>query len=147
MEWLSGLIGFLAGALVTVQAGSNAKLKESFGAPLPALVVNYLFGITVIVGGILLGKQPLPALAQIRSAPWWAWIGGLAGAAYGLTAIVLAHSLGAATLVGLTVSGQLIASVLFDHFGWLGFEVHPAGWARIGGCALMLVGFGLIARY
>jgi len=90
---------------------------------------------------------PWPALGQIGRAPWWAWLGGAAGAFYGVAAIMLANSLGAATLMALAASGQLLASVAFDHFGWLGFAVHPAGWARIAGCLFMIGGFVLIARY
>ena len=56
-------------------------------------------------------------------APWWSWIGGLFGATYGLTAILLASRMGAATLTALVVTGQLICAVVLDHFGWLGFDV------------------------
>jgi bacterial/archaeal transporter family-2 protein len=45
------------------------------------------------------------------------------------------------------VSGQVMCSVLLDHFGWIGFDTHPAGVGRVVGCALMLVGFVLIARF
>ena len=51
--------------------------------------------------------------------------------------------LGATALV---VTGQLVCSVLLDHFGWLGFTEHAAGIGRIVGCLLMLAGFFLIAR-
>lgn len=78
---------------------------------------------------------------------WWAWIGGLAGAVYGLTAILLAYRLGAATLMASVVTGQVVASVLLDHFGWLGFEVHSATVWRLLGAALMVVGVVLIARF
>ena len=63
--------------------------------------------------------------------PWWAWTGGLSGAVYGLAAVIFASQLGAATLTSLVVAGQLMASVIFDHFGWIGFDVHPAGLGRI----------------
>jgi transporter family-2 protein len=34
-----------------------------------------------------------------------------------------------------------------DHFGWLSFDVHPAGWERIAGCSLMVIGLTLIAKF
>jgi len=40
-----------------------------------------------------------------------------------------------------------VSSVIFDHFGWLSFEVHTAGIGRVGGCALMILGLILIAKY
>jgi bacterial/archaeal transporter family-2 protein len=37
--------------------------------------------------------------------------------------------------------------VILDHFGWLSFDVHPASGARIAGCALMVIGLALIAKF
>ena len=45
LPWLASIFAFLAGALVTVQAGSNAQLKQGFGTPMPALLVNYVLGL------------------------------------------------------------------------------------------------------
>ena len=75
------------------------------------------------------------------------WLGGPFDAVYGLAAIVLASQLGAATLTAIVVAGHLVCSVIPDHFGWLSFDVHPASWARISGCALMVVGLILIAKF
>ncbi len=145
--WIAFPFALMAGALVTVQAGSNAQLKQSFGVPLPALLVNYVLGFAVVLGYALITRVPWPAADKIGGAPWWAWIGGLSGAAYGLAAILLANQLGAATLMSLAVTGQLLLSVALDHFGWLGFEIHPAGWARLAGCVLMVCGFLLVAAF
>ena len=65
---------------VTVQAGSNAQLKESFGTPMPALLVNYVLGFTVVLGYTLLAGEPWPAFSRMVGALWWAWAGGLDGA-------------------------------------------------------------------
>jgi transporter family-2 protein len=37
--------------------------------------------------------------------------------AYGVAAILLAGCLGTATLMALVLTGQLVASVVLDHFG------------------------------
>jgi transporter family-2 protein len=34
-----------------------------------------------------------------------------------------------------------------DHFGWLGFPEHTAGFGRIFGCALMIVGIALVSLF
>jgi transporter family-2 protein len=47
----------------------------------------------------------------------------------------------------LVVTGQLVCSVVLDHFGWVGFTEHAAGIGRILGCLLMMAGFFLIARF
>ena len=141
-------LAFAAGALVTAQAGANAQLKQAWQATYAALLVNYALGAAAVLTYALLTRQVLwPGNGRLGAPPWWAWVGGLAGAGYGLTAVLLAHRLGAATLMSLAVAGQLVCSVLLDHFGWLGFEVHAAGWGRVLGCALMLGGFALIAMF
>jgi bacterial/archaeal transporter family-2 protein len=63
-----------------------------------------------------------------------------------LAAILLASQMGAATLTALVVTGQLICSVILDHFGWLSSDAHPASVGRIAGCALMMIGLALIAK-
>ena len=135
------------GATPVGRRGSGRENTTRVSTPMPALLVNYVLGFTVVLTYALVAREPWPALGRVAGAPWWAWAGGAAGAAYGITAILLAHSLGAATLMALAVSGQLLAAVLFDHFGWLGFAVHPAGWVRLGGCVLMVAGFVMIAKW
>lgn len=147
MAWLIVPFAILAGALTTLQAGSNAALKKSLGEPLPALLINYVLGIGIVVLANIVSRQPWPGFDKLSGVPWWAWIGGLAGAVYGLTAILFAYRLGAATLMASVVTGQVVASVLLDHFGWLGFEVHAAGVWRLLGAILMIVGVVLIARF
>ena len=147
VSWLAWIFAFIAGALITCQVGSNSQLKKSLGQPLPALLVNYVFGIAAVLLYTLLRRVPIPSSEKALQTPWWGWLGGLFGAVFGLTAIVLASRLGAATLTGIVVTGQLVCSVILDHFGWLSFDVHPAGWARIAGCALMILGLTLIAKF
>ena len=81
------------------------------------------------------------------SAPWWLWTGGIFGANYVLVALILAPRLGAATLIGLTVTGQMISSVVLDHFGLVGYPLHPITAGRLVGSVLLLLGTTLIQRF
>lgn len=147
ITWIGFVFALVAGALISCQTGSNTQLKKGLGEPLPALIVNYIVGLTAVAIYALVRRIPVPALEQAEAAPWWSWIGGLFGAVYGLAAILLASEMGAATLTALVVTGQLASAVLLDHFGWIGFEVHPASWPRLAGCGLMVAGLFLIAKY
>jgi transporter family-2 protein len=69
------------------------------------------------------------------------------GANYVLMAIILAPRLGAATLIALTVTGQMFASIVADHYGILGYPVHPVSMWRIAGAGLLLAGVVLIERF
>ena len=141
------LVALVAGALVTIQTGSNARLKEALGHPLPAVVVSSLIGVVLLAAAIAVMRVPLPSVGRAISAPWTAWLGGLLGAAYAVTVVVLARELGAATLTALVVTGQLICSVVLDHYGLLGFEIRSIGIGRLVGCALLLAGTFLIWRF
>lgn len=147
MRLLSFVFAFISGAFITVQAGSNSQLKKSLGQPILALLVNYIVGSLGVVLYMLLKGERLPSLQKANQVPWRGWTGGLTGALYGLAVVFLASQLGAATLTALVVAGQLICSVLLDHFGWIGFEVHTASLGRVTGCALMVLGFFLIAKF
>jgi transporter family-2 protein len=147
LPWLFFAIALLAGTLITLQIGSNARLKEAFGEAIPAIIVSSALGIVLLVAVTLTGRIPWPSLGSVMSTPWWGWLGGALGAVYAVTTVLLARELGAATLTALVVSGQLVCSVVLDHFGWVGFTEHAAGLGRIVGCALMVAGFVLIARF
>jgi uncharacterized membrane protein YdcZ (DUF606 family) len=77
-----------------------------------------------LVAVMVVTRAPAPSLARAAAAPWTAWLGGILGAGYAVVVVVLARHLGAATLTAAVVTGQLICSVVLDHFGLLGFELH-----------------------
>lgn len=107
-----------------------------------------MVGVVLTIALVLFMTEKWPTSEAIRNAPWYGWIaGGLLGTTYLTGAILLAPKLGAAALIGLVVAGQIIFSVLLDHFGWIGFEQHSAGFARIAGCLLMLGGVFLISKF
>jgi transporter family-2 protein len=60
--------------------------------------------------------------------------------------IVLVPKLGAATFIALLVTGQMLASVTADHFGWLGLVQRSLDMPRLAGIALLIGGVILIRR-
>jgi transporter family-2 protein len=147
LSWLFFAVALLVGALITVQIGSNARLKEAFGEALPAVIITSSLGVILLVAVTLGARIPWPSLPTLAAAPWWGWLGGALGAVYAVATVLLARELGAGPLTALVVTGQLICSVVLDHFGWVGFTEHAAGLGRIVGCLLMVAGFFLIARF
>src|SRR5687767_2450327 len=147
LSWLFFAVAFLVGALIPVQTGTNSRLKEAFGEALPAVIVSSSLGIILLVAVTFGARTPWPSLSSLGGAPWWGWLGGVLGAVYAVATVLLARELGAAPLTALVVTGQLVCSVVLDHFGWVGFTEHAAGMGRIVGCLLMVAGFFLIARF
>jgi transporter family-2 protein len=60
--------------------------------------------------------------------------------------IVLAPRLGAATMIAAIVAGQMIASLVLDQYGLLGFPIHPISGVRVFGAALVIGGVILVQR-
>jgi transporter family-2 protein len=85
----------------------------------------------------------------VRRTAQYAWereCGGLFGAIFIGLAIFLVPQLGAATFIVLLVTGQMLASVMFDHFGWLGLAQRPIDLPRLIGIALLIGGCILLQR-
>jgi transporter family-2 protein len=140
-------VAFLVGALITVQVGTNTRLKEAFGEAMPAVIGSSMLGVAILTLATVVSRTPWPSAARLAGATWWAWLGGLLGAVYAVATVLMARRLGAATLTAAVVTGQLVCSVVLDHFGALGFTEHALSAGRVAGCLLMIAGFVLIARY
>jgi transporter family-2 protein len=73
-------------------------------------------------------------------------LGGLLGATYVAATTVLGPRLGAATLMALTLTGQMAAALIVDHYGAIGFPQNPITPARLAGTALLVAGVILVMR-
>lgn len=150
--WIALIFG--VGLLMPLQAGINATLGRHLGEDLTspaqgrllAAGVNFLVGLASFLVVLALLRPEWPSAAAWTAAPWWAWLGGLCGASLVLSATFAAPRLGAALLVASLVAGQLIASVIVDHFGLVGYARQPVNLLRVAGVGLLLAGLWLIQR-
>lgn len=147
MSWLLYVVALVAGALNTAQSGANVTLNKTLEQPiLTALIVAAVGAVVYLAAAPFVGLG-LPSGEKIAQVPWWAWIGGALGALYVLTTIFVAGQVGAAVFTGLTVTAAIATSILLDHYGWLGFDVHEAGLWRLAGGALMIAGLLLVCVF
>ncbi|HGM5581927.1 TPA: DMT family transporter [Pseudomonas putida] len=140
------LVALLAGAAVPFQAGSNAALGRLLGHPLWAAGVSLLVSLMMLVPALLLMRAPMPQLQNLAQAPWWAWLGGVAGVIYITAALVLTPRLGAAGFIVCVIAGQVLSSLLIDQFGLMGLPEKPVNWPRLLGVA-MIVGGMLVVQW
>lgn len=147
MAAIFALVAVLAGITSALQSGSNQMLQKSLAAP--------LWTVTIVSATTLVASLPLPLLVgekmphgnAFSQTPWWAWTGGLFGLGFVLATVYASPKLGAGLFIGLIVTASTVASLLFDHYGWMGFEVHRAGVGRIAGALMMVAGVSLIAAF
>ena len=146
MNLTYSLLAFIAGVVLTIQVGVNSTLRHSLGNPAMAALISFIVGLAGLALYLVLTRASLPSRAAIAAVPGWAWWGGLLGAFYVVTTVVVGPRLGAASLLALLVLGQLLASLIVDHFGWIGFPQHEITATRLAGAALLFGGVLLIVR-
>jgi transporter family-2 protein len=139
------LLAVLTGVVLPVQAGVNQQLRLVLGHPVLAAGVSFLIGTLALGTYIVAARLSIPAGAFGRTL-WWHWTGGILGAFFVATAVVLTPRLGAATLVATVVAGQMVASLFLDHYGLVGYAKHPMDAGRVIGALLVIAGVLLIQR-
>jgi bacterial/archaeal transporter family-2 protein len=140
-------IAFIAGLAVAIQTAVNAQLRLTLNNPTLTALFSFCVGTVILsVYVAFTSHQSLPALSTLAGIQWWKWLGGVMGAFYITSVVVAAPRIGAANTLGLIVAGQLIFSVIFDHFGWLGLPVRSINLPRILGILLLILGVYLIRR-
>lgn len=140
-------LGFLSGVLMVFQTGINAQLRVWLGHPAQAALISFAVGTLGLIAYNLALRLPWPPVAKLTEAPWWVWSGGFLGAFFVAVSTALAPRLGATLLASVIVAGQLTASIIFDHYGFLGFPQHSIGIGRVVGAILLFLGVVLIRIY
>jgi transporter family-2 protein len=145
--WVLFLIfAFLAGLALPIQFSINAQLRTVVGSPLVFATISFIVG-AITLFTVSLFKAGFSLNKGIASAPWWVWTGGVLGAFYVLATIILIPRIGAGTTVALVLAGQIVASVLIDHFGLINVPIHLLSMPRILGAILVIIGVVLIQKF
>ena len=140
------ILTILAGATLAVQAGINSQLQLTWAkSPVLAAFVSFLAGTLGLLVYVLASRVPLPPLPE-KIVPWH-WIGGLLGAVLVTVMVYVAPRLGATTMIGLILAGQIGSGLVLDHFGLLGYTQKLINWQRVLGAVLVGVGVFLIRRF
>jgi transporter family-2 protein len=139
------VVAITVGALLPLQALINARLGALTNGPLYASFVSFFVGTCLLGLTLLLSRTPFLPAQSPGALPLWIWAGGAIGACLVVVATLLVPKIGAAALICLIVLGQLLGSLLLDHFGVLGAQ-RPADLTRLGGALLVILGAALVVR-
>jgi len=140
------VFALIVGGSLASQAGVNSQLRVALNSPIQAAFISFLIG-TVILGTIsIFQNESWFTKESISALPWWAWLGGAFGAFNIAMSVFLAPKLGALVLAISIVCGQVIASIVLDHNGWLGYPKIELSITRICGAVLIVLGVILVAR-
>jgi bacterial/archaeal transporter family-2 protein len=146
-NWFFLIIAIVIGILMPTQAAVNNKLATLLQSPVLAALVSFLVGTVCLLIYCLVGGAPLSNLGLVRTAPPMAWFGGVIGAIYISTVAFLVPRLGVALMFSLIVAGQMLITLIFDHYGILGVPIKAINLPRLIGVLLVIAGVVLIRRY
>ena len=140
----AAILALLSGIGLPTQAGINAQLGLWTRSSIIAALISFAVGTLALGIVTVTTALPFPLWSSAAALPWWIWSGGLLGAFFVAASTFIAPQLGATTMLALILAGQIVASVLFDHFGLLGYPLHPLNLQRALGLLLLIAGVLLI---
>lgn len=140
------LLALLGGITLAAQVGINSSLRVALGSPVTAALANFLVGLIGLALYALLIRAPWPDREAMANAPWWVWFGGLLGAFYVTVVALVGQRIGVTVLLALTVTGQLVASLVIDQYGLLGMPQQSVTIAKIAGAILLMAGTVMVVR-
>lgn len=144
--YVASLLAVASGMSIVIQQALNANLRTELNSTVWSGFASYFVGTACMIVLIVVLREPMPALGVMARIPWWAWSGGMFGAIFIALGMLLLPQIGAATFIALLVTGQMLASVAFDHYGVLGLAQRSIDLPRVLGVALLVAGVVLIRR-
>lgn len=136
----------IAGAFLPMQGSMNSKLAKAGENPVYASMISFTIGVLALVAYILLTSQNV-SWKGLKDAPSYSWLGGVLGAFY-VTVIVFAFpKIGPGLTFGLVVAGQLITSMVMEHFQIMGTPHQSISLGRIVGVLLIIIGVVAVKKF
>jgi transporter family-2 protein len=129
-----------AGACIALQATANTRFRTNLDSPAYAAFLSICGTFVTACSFMLLLRPSAPSADAVRQTEWWNWVGGPLGALIVLAGATLTRQLGAAAFIALVVGGQLLCSMLLDHFALMGLKEQPITPGRALGAVLVVAG-------
>ena len=141
------VIAILAGMMMPTQAAVNNRLSGFVDNPILAAFVSFVVGTAALFIYILATGIPLSNLASLKNASIVSWTGGILGAFFVASAVILVPKFGVALTFSLIVAGQMLITLVLDHYGFLGVPVKEINVQRLIGVSLIVVGVILVRKF
>ena len=139
------LIALTVGCLFGMQPSVNGSLGSAVQHPLQAALISFGSGtLAIAVCCIATGNFPARFATPPGQIPLWVWTGGLIGSIVVTSSLIMVPRMGSLLWFAALITGQLLAAVVLDHFGWLGNPQVTASPPRLIGAGLLLAGLMVI---
>ncbi len=140
------LIAGMSAFVIPFQAIVNSRLGRLTENPVLAAVISFTGGTLALSLILVFWSRGLPSIPTNVHIPWYLYIGGLLGAVYVTSALVIVPMIGTANFIAATIAGQLIMSIVIDHAGLMGVPKDPVNVSKVAGALLLVAGMLLIQR-
>jgi transporter family-2 protein len=140
------LITLLVGGLLPIQGAINTRLSRYLNHPLQSSLISFFIGTLFLLFLNIFIRKPVPGVHRILEIPPHLFLGGIIGAVFVSSVIFLIPNIGVTAFLATAVSGQMILSLIIDHFGFFNIPVRPVSPERIVGVGLLLLGVYLIQK-
>lgn len=141
------VLAVIAGMMMPTQAAINNKLAVTINSPVLAALVSFVVGTIALLLYVLAAGIPLGNLLDAKNASAIAWTGGVLGAFFVASTVALVPRLGVALTFSLIIAGQMLVTLVIDHFGLLGVPVKEVNLIRVVGVTLITIGVILIRKF
>ncbi|REJ79265.1 MAG: DMT family transporter [Acidobacteria bacterium] len=141
------LLAVTVGMAGTAQAAINNKLNEFIVSPMVVALVSFIVGGLALLIYIVVSADSLSSIWTAKNVPWYAWTGGVLGAYFVACTVILVPRLGVALTFSLIIAGQMVLTLIIDHYAMFGVPERPVTLARMGGVAAIILGVVLIRKF
>lgn len=143
MKILLSLLTFSIGVVLTLHLSMNSQVGEILKN---AKMGNAFFWVIGAVTAVAIGltSYDVNVFNRLKEVPVWLWTAGAMGAALVFGIAWLIPQLGAGTVFVVMIAGQVIAGLVFSHFGLLGSAVEPVNVVKMIGALLLVVGASIV---
>ncbi|MDZ5721391.1 DMT family transporter, partial [Bacillus sp. SXabc123] len=141
MLFISYVLALLAGAALSFEGAIYAELGKTIGQ-IETSFYNFFMG-SIIMGLLWLffGKGEL---SYTLKAPKWSLLGGVMGVVYLTSIVVSVPFVGVGITMVAVIIGQLVMSMVIEHFGWLGSKKTRVNKEKIFAVISMIIALILI---
>lgn len=140
------LAAILVGAAISAQPAMNALLARSIESPFGASAISIAVAFLSILAVLAMTGAWRINGEMLAEVPWWVFLAGIAGTVFVAGGAVITPVTGALVFFVCIVAGQLIGSMIADHFGAFGLEVRKVSAMRLAGIALVLTGAIMVGK-
>ena len=141
------LVGLAAGCVLGIQPSVNGSLGKVVAHPYQAALISFSVGTALLlILCLFAGVFPPSFQSTPRQLPWWIWSGGAIGVVVVTTSLFFVPRVGSVPWFAAIMTGQTLAAILLDHYGWMGNPQASASPLRLLGVALLVAGVLVIAQ-